>query len=142
MDEGKGMTPEAAFNLIAENELFTDLCAILRSGERTQKSDEPVAEGETVVGELTPFEIALYCARGEMIDRAVKMAEELEECQGPNCPLCRYALKLQAVDKLFAASIELSLNILDKSFAIRDGYKVVERDKKNSGISIGIMRFG
>ena len=142
MNDKNEITPDAAFKLIAGNELFADLCRILLSGERTQKSEEPVAEGEVVIGELTPFEIALFCARNETIDRAKKLADELGECQGPNCPLCRYAKKIKAIDRLFWTSVKLSLNIDDMSLGIKDGYKVVKTSEEESVFSIGIVRLG
>ncbi|MCX6758137.1 MAG: hypothetical protein NTX14_00330 [Candidatus Nealsonbacteria bacterium] len=142
MEEKKGMTPEAAFKMIAENELFADLCRILLSGERTQTSGKPVAEEEVVIGELTPLEIALFCARNELIDSAKKMLEDIGGHQEPDCPACRSSQKIEAIDWLLWSSVEFRLKAHNKALGIRDGYKVVERSQKESGFSIGMIKFG
>jgi len=142
MEEKKGMTPEAAFKVIAGNELFADICRILLSGEHTQENEKPIAEGEVVIGELTPLEIALFCAKNELVDNAKKMLEDQGGCLGPDCPVCRSAQRLEAINRLLWNSVEFRLNAHNKSLGIRDGYKVVKRGQKESGFSIGIIMPG
>lgn len=121
-----GMSPEEAFKLFAESKLFSDVCSVLLSGERTQKSEDPIAKGEIVIGELSPLEIAVFCAQGELCDEGNALKHELGKCQGPNCPICQIVQKAVILEKLFWGMVKTRLNTKAKFLGVRVGYKVVE----------------
>jgi len=129
------MSKEEAAKLVAESAIMAPVVECLASGNFVAV-DEPLAEGETVVGQATDLEKALYTVSDKIADEHNAMVDEA--CEGSKVSLIAYINlyhKIQiykVIKSFFWLSINDRIPEAKKSsdIGIRDGYLIVIYEKR------------
>jgi len=116
----------------------------------SQDSNDPIAEGETQIGELTQYEQAVRMALNKALKEfheAVEAHEAVEHDHGPSNPLCANLKKLDKVTDILSdmlwSSIEGRLG--SQSLGVREGTKIVSRPAEKAGngkVGVSIIGLG
>jgi hypothetical protein len=121
-------------NNIFAGTFLGEVAKILAKGKFTEP-DEPVAEGEEVIGEMTLLEKAVF----HLVDAQMKEAQKIcegcddteEDKQSERCRgLQRLTARLKILSELRWALIRERLRIASDSIGVRQGYKIVKLPAK------------
>jgi hypothetical protein len=115
--------------------ILASVIAALSTDQYASAPDKPVGRDDKVIGELTPFEKALFTVKGEIADSYNKLVEAIEK-NGEKVDSTMVAKRriskdtFEAIDSLFWASINSRLGekaYQGDSIAIRKGFQIVQR---------------
>ena len=127
-------------------ELLDEIDTVMAAGQFTESEDEVDLSQEEIIGEMTPFEKALYQLRQQKKSEARGMCQKCTPVANENP--CKKVTKLHyeslCLNQMLWSAINLRLGTLKEYVGIRHGFKIVkfpsEKGEPRDPLSIFLHR--
>lgn len=107
---------------------------VLLSGATDESESEPIQDGEKVIGELTPFESAIWIAYGQAVKKHNAMGLLWKKGAKNVDSLLVSSEECKALEKLFWSSLQVRLGVVafkGGGIGVRQGNQIVVMPRRN-----------